>query len=303
MTKRFNHDITSDNPDAVTGYFVERARQARHYGYQLTYIGNIFDGTSYLGKMAFWTNSETTFLSPYVFADKRGRGQYKKICQQMGLTILTKPDCKLTGYLRKNGVSHVSMSNTVAYDLVQQYYEDKYAKRSGLHYMNHIDEGLTILSALDVHPVVKAAFCVHPIYQDNQTDLISQFEAYATWQSDVARMARLYARAANAFLPVDVASGKYPPKLETDRPTVEMADAVRHMLIADKIQNRKDFEANLGQFSREQAYPLRRYFDLWFDVLNITEQQYHREVADLRIMPLGATAVTERPRKVAGGKS
>ena len=62
-------------------------------------------------------------------------------------------------------------------------------------------------------------------------------------------------------------------KSEFDAIGLSQIKCVNDMLIADKIQNRKDFESyHLG--THEKGDILELYFSNWLKVLSISEQQY-----------------------------
>jgi hypothetical protein len=156
-----------------------------------------------------------------------------------------------------------------AYDLISAYYGDKKAKRSGVRYMNHIDEGLLILDAIAATQVAKAAFCLHPILQDDGN--LQRNLAMAVAAIDdalVIAIAMEYRNVANRYLccrqidsPAAIYLGPVPD--------------VHDMLVADKVQNRKDFYAHhYGKHSKSRE--LDRYFRNWLTALGITESTYHR---------------------------
>jgi len=52
-----------------------------------------------------------------------------------------------------------------SYELISVLYEGKFAERSQVPYINHIDEGLVILNAINASDYAKAAYCLHPVVQ------------------------------------------------------------------------------------------------------------------------------------------
>lgn len=153
------------------------------------------------------------------------------------------------------------------YAVISEHYGDQTAKRSGLRLMNHIDEGLMLLSWLDADINTMKAWCVHPIVQSGLV-----YEGRGMREvSHVPRMLAFdYMRYANAYLsPRTIASID-----EIYRPDVDTP--VHRMLIADKVQNRKDYERYQVPSER-----LTIYFRNWLDRLGVTEEQYQGLVSGL----------------------
>ncbi|ELS32435.1 hypothetical protein Pse7429DRAFT_2447 [Pseudanabaena biceps PCC 7429] len=58
-----------------------------------------------------------------------------------------------------------SIANKPFYKLIQQKYKGKVARRSGVSYMNHIQEGAFILQLIyGNNETLMEAFCLHPIF-------------------------------------------------------------------------------------------------------------------------------------------
>lgn len=152
------------------------------------------------------------------------------------------------------------------YSIIKEYYGDIKAKRSGVPYINHIDEGLIILNDLEVEDVVKAAYCIHPILQDDAELFINFHSYYSVIDKTVLFYAMEYRNVANRGLncyQVDSPASIYlSPILE-----------VNEMLIADKVQNRKDFLTyHLG--THPLSIELDIYFKNWLRALGVLESKY-----------------------------
>jgi hypothetical protein len=52
------------------------------------------------------------------------------------------------------------------YEMIKAYYGDRKAKRSGTPLIQHIDDGLVILDAIGAAYCARAAYCLHPIFQE-----------------------------------------------------------------------------------------------------------------------------------------
>mgnify|MGYP003534624033 FL=1 len=151
------------------------------------------------------------------------------------------------------------------YDLIRNYYGDKRAKRSGVPYINHIDEGLIILQRINASQTAMSAYCIHPIVQEDAT-LESNMSLLQDVETNVLITAMEYRNVANRGLScyqVDNPEHIYLGPLKD----------VHDMLIADKVQNRKDFL--IYHFGKhEKSIELDRYFKNWLRRLNITEAEY-----------------------------
>lgn len=143
-----------------------------------------------------------------------------------------------------------------AYLIIEQFYGDTRAKRSGVLMMNHINEGLNVMRALNATPCACAAYCLHPITQNNCPEdwMLEREVPPYIWE-----VAYAYSAAANSFLPSHIPQGKSAPMLK-------LSADLRTMLIADKIQNSKDFYLYHSN-THENAATLRAYFSSWLHFL------------------------------------
>lgn len=146
---------------------------------------------------------------------------------------------------------------TPEYEAIAAFYGDRRAKRSGVRLMQHIDEGLMLLREWDATDLAKRAFCLHPIVQNDE-------DVDVTW-SDAYPLACEYRDRANAFL----------CRPETDYITRyrQLKDVVgtmsrdcRDMLLADKLQNWKDFRLYHAETHPRKGM-LGGYFPLWVHYL------------------------------------
>lgn len=157
-----------------------------------------------------------------------------------------------------------------AYQAIAEFYRGKYAKRSGVPYMNHIDEGLVILRALDARYDASAAFCIHPIVQ-RDSDFLALLDDGGILQKygvylEAVLLAMEYRSIANSYLPKHVDDHAHVVPLSC-------SEEVNRMLIADKVQNFKDFE-RYHEKTHPQAGRLRWYFQSWLGALRIGPERY-----------------------------
>jgi len=161
--------------------------------------------------------------------------------------------------------------------MISEFYGLRQAKRSGVPLINHIDEGIKILRWLGASVDTMEAFCLHPMLQSDE-------ELNANWkdvaiefadQGEVLMYTMEYRNVANAFLSDKVMT------MITDNIRLSPVMPVNLMLIADKIQNRKDFEL-YHKSTHPRSTQLDVYFKMWLKRLNIDESTYQDYVQRLK---------------------
>lgn len=177
---------------------------------------------------------------------------------------------------------------TVEYKMIQAFYGDRRAKRSQVPLMNHIDEGLLVLDAIQAHGIAKQAWCLHPIVQDPCHD---QLMCISLGENGLSRssgplvsmpgygLARQYAQVANAYLckaQTDDVTMEYDPHkgnvklydllMREGIVPHDVSTVVWQMLYADKLQNQKDFR-KYHFATHERAVQLDLYFIRWINYL------------------------------------
>lgn len=165
------------------------------------------------------------------------------------------------------------MKDTAAYKFISDFYGDRVANRSQVKLMNHIDEGIEILTMIGASDDAKEAFCMHPIVQ-SQDDL----ERNQNWVLDidpnvlrprVMLLAMEYRNIANQYLSHRAING-------IDEIVLSPIKDVNDMLIADKIQNYKDFLI-YHQATHPRSRELTHYFCNWLkrlDIVDVFETYY-----------------------------
>ncbi len=261
------------NPSAQTywdvkDYYSVRAMQ--------TYLSDfIWTGkVSYLVDLPVY-HTEFVFMgeeysSFYIPASSRGQGVGKKLSELIlgrGLKIMTHPDCKITDWLIKNNIEHHVLNNvstSLEYQLISDSFQMMYAKRSGVHYMNHIDEGLMVLKDIGASEDAMKAFCLHPLVQMDDA-LLETFDTLSS-NSLIQRplaLAMEYRSVANKWLSNKVQGGWF-----TTSPTLSPLKEVNDMLIADKLQNYKDFLL-YHKKTHKRSEDLEIYFHSWLNALGM----------------------------------
>ncbi len=140
---RFNPDCETN--EKIEEYYVNRATQL--FGQALFHNIKFTD----YGAITEWSARFGECVSFYVRKSQRTPGKYKEVAKTLNKTLFTIEDCDLTDYLKHNLITHRVLNNSTpgSYNQIASYYGDIRAKRSGVLYMNHIDEGLAILRAID----------------------------------------------------------------------------------------------------------------------------------------------------------
>ena len=175
MTCRLPHD--ADTPEGRAEYLHTRARQLLSLGYTVDRLENESAGAN--GKAAmFLKKGDDVFASLYISPEARGKGALKQFARDVGqvdIPIITIRDCNIAGYLEFQQIVHLVETghfDSEEYALIEAYYGNRTAKRSGVWLMNHIDEGLAVLAKINAPKEAYSAFCLHPLVQ-NDVDLAS----------------------------------------------------------------------------------------------------------------------------------
>lgn len=149
-----------------------------------------------------------------------------------------------------------SQEEFTEFRLVREYYGDKVAERSQVPLINHISEGLYILWSINASESAMRAFCLHPLVQ-NDADFSNNIKIFDNDNVDKRALALAleYRNIANQYLSHRAISSIKEINLS---PLKEVND----MLIADKIQNYKDFIL-YHQRTHPRRVELTQYFENW----------------------------------------
>ena len=228
---------------------------------------------------------ETRLISPEqeeffsIYVVEKGQNHLKKwLKDNPTKKFITSNECiKMKNYLTLNGIEFKLLETnfSAAYYLIESFYGNKQSRRSKQFYMNHIDEGLYILNKLGADSNTKDAWCLHPIFQDDCALINSLTLNYKNINSESIIYAMEYRNVANNHL----------PKHKSKSPKLSILPEVNLMLIADKIQNCKDFEFYLLEREDVDIKRLSEYFHTeWFPVLNISDDFYFNCLKEINNM-------------------
>jgi len=157
------------------------------------------------------------------------------------------------------------------YNVIEKYYGDRRTARYGVPLIHHIDEGLTVLKHLGSSEDSQRAYCLHPLLQADP-ELAANFdlpgiEGATHVNPRAVALALEYRNVANRALLHNYRGAV----------TISPLPEVNNMLIADKVQNRKDFKRYHYETHPETA-ALQEYFDTWLLALGISETRYQELV-------------------------
>ena len=283
---RFDPDGTT--VEQATQYYRNRLIQVLPHS-----VGQTLEWTGEVVELGAWGCTtairldDRTLHSVYVLPAGRGRGHMSRwLRENPGKELFTVPDCGLEAFFAREGaaVRVLPESRTryaPEYGLAEAFYGDRVTDRTGAHMMNHVDEGLFVLESIGASELAKRAYILHPLVQGDED--LGRFWA---WHSDrpgtlsdplVLSLALEYRNVANGHLSF------HPPPSERPFHTSPLRD-VNDMLVADKVQNRKDFEL-YHRATHPRAARLAAYFAEWMQKLGVSEARYQQ----LRAVMVAAT--------------
>ena len=270
MTARFDPD--AHDRAGATAYLRERACQALIDGFVA--VGPpeplVEDGVEWGVRGLARSPEGVVHQTVYVLAGHRGRGRMSALLSRREFPVVTIPDCDIERYLERKGVPFVVVAKIITspeYRAIAAHYGAGRARRSGVPLMRHIDEGLAVLGGLGASGPTMRAFCLHPLVQEDAA-LAAAFPRIGelTPEPSILALALEYRNIANATLSTRAIAGP------EDIPLSPLAD-VNLMLVADKIQNRKDFLRH-HRATHPRAAPLDRYFRIWLERLGVSEETF-----------------------------
>ena len=263
IMKRLDHDANTQKE--VINYFQTRARQLLVEGF--IWQKDIIPAVG--GIVTTFKKDDEFFKSYYVFESERGKGYSSQVIGSIPEQIVTVPDCQIENFLRAKGKAYVlagSFTESTEYKAIQAFYSDERAARSQCYLMNHIDEGLMVMSYFNASEAAKKAFCIHPLVQNSQ-DLATNWNVVKNQvSSEVLGLAMEYRNIANAYL-------SHREIKSIDEIELSPIDDVNLMLIGDKVQNYKDFLIyHYGTHPKSDR--LDAYFKNWLLKLNVDESVF-----------------------------
>lgn len=180
------------------------------------------------------------------------------------------------------------------FQAIANFYGERRAERSQVPLIHHIHEGRAIIKALGrklpngtsfslYHAV--HAYTLHPLFQNDAElmtfglDYARQAEAENLSPTNIM-LAMEYRARANAWLSDRVYMANFndggPGILQrTGKPDAGPIPEVHAMLIADKVQNRKDFLRH-HEGTHARSAELNLYFQMWLEHLGVSDSLYEQ---------------------------
>ena len=152
------------------------------------------------------------------------------------------------------------------HEAIVSFYGHQRARRSRVPLINHINEGMIVLDTIGASTWAKRGYCLHPLVQEDQA-LEENFDWLQRFHPWAVALALEYRSVANDYL-------SHHPNRTVDQIRLSPLRDVNDMLIADKVQNYKDFLIHhLGK--HENSERLNEYFQQWLDRLEINPERFH----------------------------
>lgn len=174
------------------------------------------------------------------------------------------------------------MKTTPEYLAIKSLYGEAKAARSGVPLINHIDQGLAIIEAVAKNKIIpvkfdvelaQRAFCLHPVFQTDKNLAEYGVETAKKCHPVAILFAMEYRARANYWLSDMVTKVSETKIVQVERPVLSDLPEVNAMLIADKVQNRKDF-VKYHKATHPRSAELAHYFVEWLEALKLNSQQY-----------------------------
>lgn len=172
------------------------------------------------------------------------------------------------------------IKQSLEYNFISREYGDRVAKRSQVPLINHINEGLIVLDYIGASEGAKRAFCLHPLFQSD-ADLEQNYHRSEFIDPYIMMLTMEYRSVANEFLSNKMDDDSLQEVLDAygvsglDEGFVRLSPLpeVNDMLIADKVQNYKDF-VTYHRKTHARSKELDDYFNIWLEALKVTDRQY-----------------------------
>jgi len=260
MKTEFDINYNADTIESAKEYLKYRYKQLLKFGYSVK--EEIVVENNSIVTLYNDPNNDGFWGSVYVLKQHRGKQIFLKRLQQFMIAVVTLEECDLEEYLLSRRINHKVLRHSKAYKLIQNEYKNSVTKRSKVPLIYHIDEGGAILEKINSSNVVKDAYYLHPLLQDDEMFNKNKSKSFDGVDYEALILSVEYRRVANSYLST----------MDINDFVGFSCNEVKQMLIADKIQNYKDFmKYHFGKHKRSNE--LHQYFSNWFDLLDINYER------------------------------
>lgn len=269
MQTEYSVNYDAETIEEAKKYLAYRYKQLSKFGY--TVKEEIIVEDNSIVTLYDDTNGENFWGSVYILKQYRGKQLFIKRIQQFLISILTIDECGIEDYLISRKINNKVLTHSNAYKIIQDEYKDSRTERSKVPMIYHIEEGGYILDKLGSSDIVKDAYYLHPILQSDDSlnsNMSRDFDGVST---ESLILAMEYRRVANSYLST----------MDIENFIGFTNEDIKKMLIADKIQNYKDF-MKYHYNKHERSEELKKYFENWFKLLNINESFVSNMIYQLR---------------------
>ena len=160
---RFPPDLDDHEMNEIIKYFRNQSIKALHAGVSWNGVVEDIDGW---GAKTTFMHDNKSYISIYVYLSSRNHRHMSVYMESnKHIRFCTTPSCELEAFFQKKGVEYVVLRDypSIEYEMIKQYYGETCTDRTGLHMMNHIDEGLYILESIGASENAKRAYIGHPL--------------------------------------------------------------------------------------------------------------------------------------------
>lgn len=277
--KRFDFDI--DNHKDAVGYIKNRATQLLRFGAKLIEIQKYKEAV-----VGIFEYKKSTYQSIYILKSFRKNNHFQKIHSLNKMPILVCREDKIEDFLKNKGYDYklIVVEDSNPYVTISKYLGDEVTWKSKKFKMDHIDEGLAIMEIRNASKYAKSAFCLHPMMQDD-CDLRKHRSGKGLSLPDSMVPMRVlinvmdFRSVANEYKLFSYPRKKIKSVYDIRKSPLKDVD---EMLIADKVQDRKDFEV-YGVYGDEKDHA--EYFKNWLERLDIKDVDYKKYKESLIINP------------------
>jgi len=173
----------------------------------------------------------------------------------------------------------------LCFNIIKSFYGERTTMRfPAIPLISHINEGLIILDNIGASNTAMAAFCIHPLLQDDDQNIITMKSGLLNdVPAEVIITAMHYRAVANEHLNIhnQKSAGREYPDHAWICQQLECYPDVRDMLIADKVQNKH----SMLKFRTNDSTPnfdyLVRYFNIWLTDLGVDQEMYDKLTSKL----------------------